>query len=357
MTTASTLQEIVKENGDKYSDIDISAMVEKDDITITLTTDEDTEESYYSFEVKSKYFKNSAQAKSFIRDVIEHPKNKINSMVAQLKYDSYLSDYAEAKTYSDKLSYLANQRSYMLGLYDELINLYTQYYIVSEKSLNDYRIALNKIFDQEDQTAAQNEVSQKYLVIDTERYKTNTVSEKALLERQYAYNEERLEALRTERKALLDAVKVDNTNSTTSVYTTPYDEEIAKLVISQRNIKEQIDQINKTLDAMSSADYAQQISDFNATLDAYYNQLLEQATVIKNVRIAVYSEKTEVVYKTNTISLEGGMNIIVAAVIGLVVGFIIAGVIICSLDMPKYLKERKEKEMAKSQPEKEKQPE
>jgi tetrahydromethanopterin S-methyltransferase subunit F len=108
---------------------------------------------------------------------------------------------------------------------------------------------------------------------------------------------------------------------------------------------------------MSSANYAQQISDFNATLDAYYNQLLEQATVIKNVRIAVYSEKTEVVYKTNTISLEGGMNIIVAAVIGLVVGFIIAGVIICSLDMPKYLKERKEKEMAKSQPEKEKQAE
>jgi hypothetical protein len=359
MTTVSTLQEIVKENGDKYSDIDISEMVTNDDITITVATDDDTGETYYSFEVKASYFKNSTQAKNFIRDVIEHPVKKINSMIAQLKYDSNLSDFAEAKTYSDKLSYLKKQRDYLLNLYDDLINLYTQYYVVdeNENTLNDYRIALSKIFDEEDQTAAQNTVTQKYLVIDTERYKTNSVSEKALLERQYDYNDERLVALRAERKALLDAVNVENSSSSTSVYTTPYDEEIASLVIQQRSIKESIDKIDKALEAIDSAEYAQQISTFNAELDAYYTQLVEQASVIKSVRIAVFEEKTQVTYKTNTISLEGGLNIILAAVIGLVVGFIVAGVVICSLDMPKYLKERKEQEAAMLQAEKEKQAE
>jgi hypothetical protein len=54
----------------------------------------------------------------------------------------------------------------------------------------------------------------------------------------------------------------------------------------------------------------------------------------------LYSTQSKTVYTSNQVKTSGGLNIILAAIIGAVVGFIIAGVIICIIDMPKFIRER-----------------
>jgi hypothetical protein len=343
LISLATLQEIVSNGNGKYSNVNIEDMVANDDIAINVVEPESTtstEVTYYTVVVKAKYFNDSDQAKNFIKDIIEYPKNKINKMVAELEYSSNLTGYVNATIYSDKINYLQAQRSYILSLYDNLIDLYGDFYKINDKSLKDYRIALSKIFDSEDETEILNEINEKRYVYDYERYLSTADTRLQLLDRQYQYNQTRLDELTALRNELISQY-----GTGANVEVESYNNEIVSLFKQQKDIDESKDDINKTVEAIKNYDKAT-VDAFNSKLDGYATQLEEQTSIFKQVNVAVYSDKTEVLYKSNKIEADGGLNIILAAVIGLVVGFILVSVVICIIDMPKYIKERDSQEKA-----------
>jgi hypothetical protein len=235
---------------------------------------------------------------------------------------------------------LQAQRSYILSLYDNLIDLYGDFYKINDKSLKDYRIALSKIFDSEDETEILNEINEKRYVYDYERYLSTADTRLQLLDRQYQYNQTRLDELTALRNELISQY-----GTGANVEVESYNNEIVSLFKQQKDIDESKDDINKTVEAIKNYDKAT-VDAFNSKLDGYATQLEEQTSIFKQVNVAVYSDKTEVLYKSNKIEADGGLNIILAAVIGLVVGFILVSVVICIIDMPKYIKERDSQEKA-----------
>jgi chromosome segregation ATPase len=229
-------------------------------------------------------------------------------------------------------------------MYDNLISLYTQYYVVNGKTLNDYRIAVTNVFDSEDQTEINNEINQKRYILQSDRYLANANTRIELLNRQYQYNQTRLDELTKLRDEL-----VLQLGGTTNIEVETYNSQIVSLFNDQKDIEESIDKINKTVEAIKNYDMDAK-AEFDAKLDGYCTLLQEQTAIFKDVRIAVYDEKTQVTYKTNKIEPDGGLNIILAAVIGLVLGFVIVSVIICIIDLPKYIKKRDEEAKANALP-------
>jgi hypothetical protein len=357
LISEDTLKEIVDNSEGKYSNIDVSEMVANDDISIAYEeVDSDItpidNNSYVVIEVKSKYFKNSEQAKDFIYDIIQNPKNKINKQIEEMDYSSNLTvGYVNAVTFTDKISYLQSQRTYLLGMYDSLINSYGQYYTINGKTLNAYRIELTNTFDNEDQTEVNNELSEKRYVLQYERYLANADTRIALLERDKTYNQNEIDALVTERNKLIQEY-----GSTTSIEVETFNSRIRELTTAQESIEKSITEINETVAAINAGNsYKDALEEYTAKLDAFSTKLQEQTNIFKTVRTSVYADKTEITYKGNSVSPDGGLNIILAAVIGLVVGFVLVSIVICIIDLPKYRKERDEQEKLAAQSSLEKQ--
>ena len=69
-------------------------------------------------------------------------------------------------------------------------------------------------------------------------------------------------------------------------------------------------------------------------------QLNEATTVYANVYKQFYNETCVVSFRSNKIAATGGINIILAALIGAVIGFVVVSIVIYIIDMPKYLRSR-----------------
>jgi capsular polysaccharide biosynthesis protein len=107
--------------------------------------------------------------------------------------------------------------------------------------------------------------------------------------------------------------------------------------------------IDNILNARADENYKKNNTAFANKLDAYKVALENQAASLKTVSIAIYSGQSKTIYTTNRISVDGGVNIIIAAVAGAVLGFIIAAIVICIIDMPKYIKARDKKQEDKEE--------
>ena len=81
----------------EFSDIDIVSMVDKDGITLTSTVPVVTEETtvveptVYTLTAEAKYFKNSDQARHFLRAVAEYPVNTAKEIVHGMGYSFYIT--------------------------------------------------------------------------------------------------------------------------------------------------------------------------------------------------------------------------------------------------------------------------
>ena len=75
---------------------------------------------------------------------------------------------------------------------------------------------------------------------------------------------------------------------------------------------------------------------FVARLDGYRDSLAAATEDLKAVNTNIYKDNTQVVFLNNKIKVDGGLNIIFAAILGLVLGFVVSAVVVCIVDAPKY---------------------
>lgn len=320
--TLSTLTAI-KESNEEFASIDLEKMIADDAIGIAA----DSTGEYFTLTVSAKYFSSNAQAVDFIRTVVEYPVTKINRLVGNAAYSANLNAFNLAKTYDEQIAYLQAQMDYIDSLYADLIELYGQYYTVNGVSLGEYNLMLKNIFNEVDINLLNNELATNCYVKDEETFKNNYEYNIAVLTEEKTNNEASIAALKAER----DEVERDFD---------AFNEAIVDLVVRNSEIDIEIANLQKTYDLMGDENNIAAKVAFEEKLGQYVDKLTEATETFKQVRIAVYGEKTVVIFKSNRIEATGGVNVVVAAIAGAIVGFIVAGVVICIIDMPKFVRKR-----------------
>ena len=342
-----------EENAPDFSDIDIEDMVENDAISLTAVTTEASDSgeagwSGYRLTVSYKYFKDSAQAVAFIKKIAEYPIDKAQYIVENALYNYNLTQYDVGTTYEAKIAALINQKNYVMSIYDFIKNNYGETYRplgASDKTITDYINEASTIFDSRIQSAYYNTVTANYYVWDTETYKLTANASIEATRIEIANNEAIVSALE-EKIAELDK------NGTAFDQIEAYHEKIASYVERNTQLETSIKTTEETLAKIEIYENDPQAvedkAEFDAQLDSTRAQLATLTETAKSLRIATYQNESMVLYVNNTIETEGGINILVAAVVGAVLGFIIVSVVILIKDMPEY-KRRKYGDKIQSQ--------
>lgn len=330
----------------KFKDIDIEGMVENDDITFSLNMDENPDGTYTyhnNIAIKGKYFKDEDTAVAFIKAVAEYPVYHALEIVRNLGYTYDLTRYDAFDTYQERFDALVAQRNYILNTYQSLINLYGSSYKPAGMSstLGDYDNELINIFDEEEQESIRNSYQHGHLVfVDMEEpeAKLDSIDRQIeIINAQIESNQTIINELYTEIDNVLDKFTADVAVKEISAF----NERIAALTQSNGELKNNLGDLQSRrkaiTDYQSGTNKAEKEKIDTAMGDA--RDSLEQcAQTLKQVNIATYGEKAQVVFVNNKIEVEGGMNIILAAVIGLVLGFVLVSVVILIIDLPKYKK-------------------
>ena len=342
-----------EENAPDFSDIDIEDMVENDAISLTAVTTEASDSgeagwSGYRLTVSYKYFKDSAQAVAFIKKIAEYPIDKAQYIVENALYNYNLTQYDVGTTYEAKIAALINQKNYVMSIYDFIKNNYGETYRplgASDKTITDYINEASTIFDSRIQSAYYNTVTANYYVWDTETYKLTANASIEATRIEIANNEAIVSALE-EKIAELDK------SGTAFDQIEAYHEKIASYVERNTQLETSIKTTEETLAKIeiyeSDPQAVEDKAEFDAQLDSTRAQLATLTETAKSLRIATYQNESMVLYVNNTIETEGGINILVAAVVGAVLGFIIVSVVILIKDMPEY-KRRKYGDKIQSQ--------
>ncbi len=342
-----------EENAPDFSDIDIEDMVENDAISLTAVTTEASDSgeagwSGYRLTVSYKYFKDSAQAVAFIKKIAEYPIDKAQYIVENALYNYNLTQYDVGTTYEAKIAALINQKNYVMSIYDFIKNNYGETYRplgASDKTITDYINEASTIFDSRIQSAYYNTVTANYYVWDTETYKLTANASIEATRIEIANNEAIVSALE-------DKIAELDKNDTAFDQIEAYHEKIASYVERNTQLETSIKTTEETLAKIeiyeSDPQAVEDKAEFDAQLDSTRAQLATLTETAKSLRIATYQNESMVLYVNNTIETEGGINILVAAVVGAVLGFIIVSVVILIKDMPEY-KRRKYGDKIQSQ--------
>lgn len=334
LVTPKTLNEI-KASDERFASIDVEEMYVNDDITIEVVDPSTTtkqEPSYISLQMSVKYFTDTKQAAAFIRAVAEYPINHAMDLINQADHLVNLKAFDNSKTYGEQLAYLQAQLGYVDAKYSSLISLYGQYYSVNGVTLAEYKMLLNKVFDSTDYANLVNELNTRYYVKDKDRFRQNYETEIEALNKEKRHNLTKIENLEEARD------KVYQSGSTATDVET-FNAQIVSLVNRNSQIDIELEEIQEKLDRLDAIDTQAQ-TDFENKLQAVYDDLKEQTEIYEDIRVAVYEEKSVITYKSNKIKVSGGLNIIIAAALGAIIGFVGVGAVICIIDMPKYLKAR-----------------
>ena len=329
----------------KFKSINIAEMVEEDDIRYSQKIEQNQDGSYkyvnYVSIVK-KYFKDEKQAAAFVKAVAEYPVLKAQSIVEKMNYSSRLAKYDIVTTYEEKINALVEQKNYISSAYNNLLTTYGGEYVpaglTGGKCINDYINDLAAIFNLQEQAAVRDDIALKYYFFDVESRLKALQSEVEFKNREIANNESIIDGLYEEMDKVIGKVG-DVTVKEIAAFSERinyYREENEKL----QNRIDEIGEIKKAILDYTEGDGVQAKQAFDARLDEIKVQLDESTQVLKSVNVCIYDEKTQVVYENNKIEAEGGFNIILATIIGAVIGFLLVGVVVFIKDYPKYKREK-----------------
>lgn len=327
----------------KFADIDIVKMVNDDDIELIRAIEKKEDETYEyhnTVRIVKKYFKNKEQALAFVKAVAEFPVDNAIKIVNSMNYSERLARFDRYMTYEEKINALVEQKNYIINTYEGIKQLYGGEYVPaglnSEKDIDEYIRDLTDVFDARQQEAVRNTVSAKYYVWDTATYLENAQAKIDSLTVEIQDNENTIAALQEARKHLL-------MTGGGIVATEAYEVRIAEL--TEENSKKNNEKLKteRTLDAISAytdGEGKAAKDAFDARLNEIRNQLEQSTQILRTVNIATYEEKAQVVYVNNKVEVEGGLNIIIAAVIGALIGFVIVSIVILIIDFPKYKRQK-----------------
>jgi hypothetical protein len=332
MIELSTL-EAVQSLDDEFASIDVEKMSDRDDITISTEYEENNSTTTISYTITAhvNYFEDAKQALKFLRSLSAVPVNYVKTSSEDIDYALYLKSYDYATNFELRISLLNQEYNYITSTYSKFIELYGSGFSVKGKTLSNYITDLQTVYEGDRTSKLTSELNVGGYLYDLNKLE----EENALLEAQKANLENRLKEATNQFNALYG----DSTNIS-SFAGTALDSNIASFTDQIAIINNTLNARNATGNSDNAISFKDKNDKFSQKLDEYKSKLEAQATILKEVSSSLYSTQSKTVYTSNQVKTSGGLNIILAAIIGAVVGFIIAGVVICIIDMPKFIRER-----------------
>lgn len=331
--SADTLNTIVS-NNEELADIDVDDMVANDNIQLSVSyvSADDSisgvEQNNYVLTVSAKYFSDNEQAVAFLRAVAEYPVELAKQLVDEIDVAAYLSIFDSADSFEAKISALVSQRDYILAKYDEIIDAISGEYMFNGSTLTKYRAELEQIFDSADQQYLYYVLSTQYYVLNDEEYSANAQAQINTIEKQIETNLAKIEAL------------IEQRENSSSYYQEAFNTLIAELTTENVELSSQLEDIYKTLEWIESDSHDEDLENFLSLLNGYRSELYEATRIFKTIYADYFENMCDVTYSANKITVEGGFNLVFAALVGAIAGFIVVSIVICVIDLPAYLRSR-----------------
>lgn len=337
---------LAKESNQKYKNIDVDSLFETNSIQIaevTQTVNGNTIPSgEYTLAAKAKYFNSRDVAKEFLRNLTNVPIVKVNEIIANMDYDSNLSNYSNSTVYDSQINYLVAQRDFIINGYNNLINYFSSGLMVTSikddnnktKALKEYLSDVEIYFDNNKIDSLKSELDANGYVKDSS-YLETIVLRRDLLIKEKEENVKKIEALTLQLKNLVNDVYFGlSLNHSYESFNT----QIAELTTTNVELDSQIELLNKYINESGNVS-ASDKQEFEAKLDNYYKALVEFTNTYRSVVQSTCKENSNVDYHYNSVViLEGSVKTLYVAILGLVGGFVVASVIILIMDLPKYKK-------------------
>lgn len=330
-----------KNADESLSRIDVSTLSGEDDITVTeaARTDNTPAGQYtYTIHAKSSYFSSARQAETFIRALANVPVLRMKAAAAEVSF-CLEEEVFKAAPFEERLLLLEDVKETLLAQYDAWIESYSETYRVTLAGqapgrLKDFRASVIALYGESVQRELENELDFGGY------YSGNLAAYTAQLRLEYAQNEAEIvrlkEALSSTRSYARANVAAE-TQLPDIVVTLPEDtkydlsERLAELITRNNRIDHWINVSgtvqNPTLTEENVANYA-------LRLKAEYDKLAVAAETLTKVTTAIYNGMS-VRFAEQTVTTEGGISLAIGGIGGLVLGFAIAAVVVCSIELSK----------------------
>lgn len=340
-----TLEEI-KKSDKKFEKVDVERMYANDDIGIDyLVTERENGKNVggeaalydYRLTVKTKYFSSvkvanddgttvnysaNEVATAFIRAVASYAANYAKESIKKVDFAVNLATYDSATTYEEKLALLLSEYNFIATKYENYVSSYENI-IINGKTLKAYEDEAKVAFSQITRENLSKELSLNgYIPQD------KLAADNALLLKQKAENEAQIEALTKLHNELFQGASSTDT---------ALGSQIAGYV--SRNVE-----IERVLASRNGADFAQKCAEFETKLDGYKDALAEQATICKTVSEALFEEQAITTFVGNRITKDGDTSLVITVILFIIIGLIVGGAVVCIMDLPAYLKAKKQLE-------------
>lgn len=299
LTTLNSLK-YIKESDDKYKDIDVEEIIDKNAVQIQM------DEEMYHIEIKAKYFDSYDIAKEFIYDLINIPVNKAKELVED-DNTKYLKLFDNANSYQLQISYLEKQYLLLLGICDDITAYFGNITDVSNlrKELEFYYTESFDIIKTDLELNGYRKDSDEY-----EKYLNN---QKELL----IIKKESLVNKRGTLEAYLEDLAIKGfINTDVDSYAT----EIASLTSQIIDIDDEIKIIDKQLAYNSDSEA------FELKLIDNKNKLIEFSEKTQELEIELF-ESIDHIFIMKNFSEAGGINIAVSILSSALLSLVISGFI------------------------------
>lgn len=304
--------------------VDVATMLNRGDISITRivnetkTTSENIEiyELMYKITVKAGYFKESDNAKAFLKKLAEIPTEHISGM--NINYDYNITASQNALTYKDQLSELEKQVTRLQGVYDSLIATYGGDFTVKVgeevKTLTTIKTeTIDAYINSRIFPTLSNEAIKNGYVKDVTSAKERDIYESQLFEK-----EQELERAQATLDLLLDLKSQSG-----SVI---YDEKLIEQSDKVQLLNQEIRYINNCLEVYKNNGTVNE--EFAAKVSAVEAEVKKLTEDVKPIVSSVYATVTKVSYmNTGIIEVSGGKSLVISFVLSFVAALVVAAIV------------------------------
>lgn len=298
----------IKASDDLYSSIDVDKIYGKDAIKITYDSSEDTTYKY-NLTVSKKYFKNDAQAKKFIEDIVNTPVTYTNYVIENIDYSTLLKGVNELKTYESEIEIYEYQADLIKEKYTELSDTYSNYIFKSGESLQNIILKVNIEISNLNISLLKSEYKNNYYVKNYEKNVSDYEIQKVDLEKELELTENKIKALQDE---------IDRQTSSTSM--NGLNDQLGALIVLREETKQELELVENYINNgnNNTESFDAKLKKVCETLESLSETLTEnEKELYKNNQNVYYSSSKEVV-------VAGGFSTILLLVISILIAGIIA---------------------------------
>jgi len=323
--------ERAKASDSSLADIDIDRMFDSNGFNYTKKVEDDV--SFYTLNIKSSYFKDSAQAKLFFKEVSDYPIDTENQLLRKEHFESSLTAFDSATTFESQINFLKSHADSLMNSYKSVLENEKIEIGASARAAAEAGTAAitgivgvdNSLLITLAHTINANGYVKDYNSEEAKAYPAT----KAALQAEYASNQATIDAYNAEIAAM----------GSSSVILSSIDEALAELVKRNAEVQEEIDAIALKIAKESDTDPA-----YLAAKEAFANQLVSIRNKLSDCT-SQYIDFLQIMYgksdsaafsESSVIITTGTVSWPVALVVSMLAGIIVGAVVNLIVDRKKF---------------------